>query len=105
MSTLCCSDICKKRTECARHIMNNEGTYYVEDFYTFVSGIITPSSGCTTYRWCGELGNWGLFKPIIEKSCAGCVYEDVDGSTEDISNCVCCSRNVGFAKKDNYRKR
>ena len=38
-------------------------------------------------------------------SCSGCVYEDVDGSTAAISNCVCCSRNVEFAKNDNYRKK
>lgn len=63
MSTLCCSDVCEKRTECARHIMNNEGTYYVENFYTFGSGTMT-TNGCTTYYWCGKLGNWGLFKPI-----------------------------------------
>lgn len=37
------------------------------------------------------------------KGCVGCVYEDVDGSTTAISNCVCCSRNVDFAKNDYYK--
>ena len=41
----------------------------------------------------------------LEKSCSGCVYEDADGSTAAISNCVCCSRNVDFAKNDYYRKK
>jgi hypothetical protein len=40
-----------------------------------------------------------------EDTCSGCVYEDVDGSTPAISNCVCCSRNVDFAKNDYYRKK
>lgn len=38
-------------------------------------------------------------------NCSGCVYEDSDGSTTAVSNCVCCSRNVHFAKNDNYRKK
>jgi hypothetical protein len=39
------------------------------------------------------------------KDCSGCVYEDADGSTTAISNCVCCSRNVDFAKNDYYKKK
>lgn len=45
---------------------------------------------------------------VIESSnnnCSGCVYEDADGSTEDIGNCVCCSRNYEFAKNDYYQKK
>lgn len=38
-----------------------------------------------------------------DKSCSGCIYEYTDGSTSDISNCGCCSRNVDYAKNDNYR--
>lgn len=41
----------------------------------------------------------------VDNGCSGCIYEDVDGSTEDTSNCVCCSRMVDFAKNDNYKKR
>ena len=41
----------------------------------------------------------------IENGCSGCVYEDADGSTDAISNCVCCNRNVDFALSDNYRKK
>lgn len=37
--------------------------------------------------------------------CAGCIYEDADGSTVAISNCVCCSRNVEFAKNDYYKSK
>ena len=39
------------------------------------------------------------------KDCSGCVYEDADGSTEDIGNCVCCNRMVDYAKNDYYRKK
>lgn len=38
-----------------------------------------------------------------ENPCSGCVYENTYGSTTAISNCVCCSRNVDYAKKDNYK--
>ena len=44
------------------------------------------------------------FKPI-KNGCTGCVYEDADGSTSAISNCVCCSRNVDYAKNDYYKKK
>lgn len=40
-----------------------------------------------------------------ETSCFGCIYEDADGLTDAISNCVCCSRMCEFAKNDNYRKK
>ena len=40
-----------------------------------------------------------------ENTCSGCIYEDADGSTATISNCVCCSRNVEFAKNDYYRSK
>ena len=42
---------------------------------------------------------------VEDNDCTGCVYEDADGSTAAISNCVCCSRNVDYAKSDYYRKR
>ena len=42
---------------------------------------------------------------VEENSCFGCAYEDADGSTTDISNCVSCIRNVDFAKNDNYKKK
>ena len=66
MSTLCCSNVCKKQTECARHSMNNEGMHYVEDFYSFGSGTLT-NDGCKIECWCGELGNYKMFKPIEEE--------------------------------------
>ena len=102
MST-CCSLKCKKRFDCAKHCFNKVGTYPSEDYSTFGSGTITPDI-CTVNYWCGELGNYKMFEPI-EKSCSGCIYENVDGSTIDISNCVCCSRMVDFAKNDYYRRR
>ena len=44
-------------------------------------------------------------KRRVENDCSGCVYEDADGLTTAISNCVCCSRNVEFAKNDYYVKK
>ena len=60
---------------------------------------------------CMREGYWKSALEIIEhnkqvdNSCSGCVYEDADGSTGAISNCVCCSRKVDFAKNDYYKKR
>ena len=103
MKTTCCSDKCERRFECAKHDTNNEGISVCENFYSFGTGTMTED-GCEIDHWCGELGNWRMFEPI-EKTCSGCVYEDVDGSTNTISNCVCCSRNVDFAKNDNYKRK
>lgn len=60
---------------------------------------------------CMSAGYWKDALEIIEhnkqidKECSGCIYEDVDGSTSAISNCVCCSRNVEYAKNDYYKKK
>ena len=35
-------------------------------------------------------------------ACCGCVYENIDDTTENISKCVCCKRNVEYAKNDYY---
>lgn len=115
MKTLCCSDKCEKRFECAKADINNKGTHCVEDFYSFGTGTFTDN-GCEIKHWCGEAGNWKMFEPIlitddivnvvesVMKKCSGCIYENADGSTEDIYNCVCCNRMVSVAKSDNYRK-
>lgn len=42
---------------------------------------------------------------LVDSACSGCVYEDADGSTEDIGNCVCCSRMNDAAKNDYYTKK
>ncbi len=101
--TTCCSDKCERRFECAKHCFNKVGAYPSQDYSTFGSGTVTSDIHTVNY-WCGSLGNYKMYEPI-EKNCSGCVYEDADGSTSDISNCVCCSRNVNFAKYDNYRRR
>lgn len=38
-------------------------------------------------------------------TCRGCVYENIDDTTEDISKCVCCKRNVDYAKNDYYTRK
>lgn len=60
--TTCCSMQCKKRWSCAKHCFNNVGTYPSEDYSTFGHGSIS-SEGCKVEYWCGELGNYKMFKP------------------------------------------
>lgn len=38
-------------------------------------------------------------------TCCGCVYENIDDTTENISKCVCCKRNVEYAKNDYYMRK
>lgn len=64
--TLCCSDICEKQNECARHCINNYGTCYVENYYSFGSGTMSEN-GCEIEHWCGEQGHWRMFEPIDKK--------------------------------------
>ena len=64
MKTLCCSDKCERRFECAKHDINNEGISVCENFYSFGTGSITDN-GCEIVHWCGEAGNWKMFEPII----------------------------------------
>ena len=40
-----------------------------------------------------------------DNTCCGCVYENIDDTTEDISKCVCCKRNVDYAKNDYYMRK
>lgn len=56
---------------------------------------------------CAQALDWsdGINDETKENSCSGCVYENVDDTTDAISNCVCCSRMSEFAKKDYYRKK
>ena len=101
--TLCCSDTCEKRFECDISHINHIGTYYVEDYSSFGTATYADND-CVVEHWCGKFGDYKMFKPI-EKNCSGCIYKNVDGSTTDISNCVCCSRMVDFAKNDYYRRK
>ena len=51
----------------------------------------------------GCIVKWAIDNQINNNGCFGCIYEDADGSTEDISNCVCCSRMNDIAKNDHYK--
>ena len=64
--TLCCSDTCAKRFECDRSDINHIGTYLVEDYSRFGTGTYTDD-GCEIEHWCGELGDYAMFKPIEEE--------------------------------------
>lgn len=66
MLTVCCSNECERRFECAKADINNEGINYCEDFYNFGSGSIS-SEGCTERWWCSEKGNWGMFEQVEHK--------------------------------------
>ena len=61
--TLCCSNTCKKRFECNENVINHSGTYLVEDWSNFGSGIISMNE-CKTEYWCGELGDYKMFRPL-----------------------------------------
>lgn len=63
MGTLCCSDKCERRFECARAGINNEGSHCVEDFSSFGSGIYADT-GCEIEYWCGKLGDYKIFEPV-----------------------------------------
>lgn len=67
MNTLCCSDICERRSECARHTMNNEGIHSVIDFYHYGSGQLSSNGLYREYHWCGKRGNWERFEPITHQ--------------------------------------
>ena len=103
MKTCCCSSHCKKYFDCQLADINNEGMNIVENYHEWGSCTYTDE-GCVIEHYCGELGDYKMFEPI-EKGCSGCAYEDADGSTSAISNCVCCSRNIEYAKNDYYRKK
>ena len=44
-------------------------------------------------------------KVMDNNTCCGCVYENIDDTTENISKCVCCKRNVEYAKNDYYMRK
>ena len=41
----------------------------------------------------------------VDNPCYGCIYENIDDTTENISKCVCCKRNVDYAKNDYYMRK
>lgn len=41
----------------------------------------------------------------MDNACCGCVYENIDDTTEDIAKCVSCKRNVEYAKNDYYMRK
>lgn len=69
--TTCCSLQCEKKHDCAKHCFNNVGAYPSEDYSTFGSGSIS-NNGCTVEYWCGELGNYKMFEPIMPNRCEYC---------------------------------
>lgn len=42
---------------------------------------------------------------VMDNTCCDCVYENIDDTTEDIAKCVCCKRNVEYAKNDYYMRK
>lgn len=63
MKTLCCSNKCERRFECARADINNEGLHCVEDFSSFGAGTLT-NNGYEIEYWCGKEGNYKMFDPM-----------------------------------------
>lgn len=66
MKTCCCSSHCKKYFDCQLADINNEGAHCVENWYSFGTGTFTDN-GCEIEHWCGELGNYKMFEPIIRE--------------------------------------
>lgn len=62
--TTCCSERCERRFDCANHCFNKVSTYPSEDYSTFGSGTVT--SDIMVNHWCGQFGNYQMFKPIEE---------------------------------------
>ena len=60
---LCCSDNCKRKSDCGLHCSNNSGAHQIEDFSCYGSSGIS-TEGVTEDWWCGELGNYKMFQPI-----------------------------------------
>ena len=60
----CGSYECKKRFECAQHYLNVEADCSVEDYSHYGTGIFTDN-GCEIEHWCGELGDYKMFQPIL----------------------------------------
>ena len=61
---LCCSEKCKKKYECGLYYHNHFGEPdIVEDIASCGSGSIS-TEGITENWWCGELGDYKMFRPI-----------------------------------------
>lgn len=59
--TLCCSLQCERRSTCGRADINNIGTFYVENWYSFGSGNYT-NNGWEIEHYCGPQGNWKMWE-------------------------------------------
>lgn len=95
MRTLCCSDICERRPECARHAINNKGTHSVIDFYRCDSEELSSNNRYREYHWCGERGNWERFESLklteeefVRLYCSKCGSQRCEGiGTEWFDGC------------------
>ena len=63
--TLCCSLGCPRRDACGRANINNIGTFIVEDYFSFGSGVFTNAENKIEH-WCGPWGNWKMWEEIKE---------------------------------------
>lgn len=75
--------------EILKHYMNVDDCFYIEDDQ-FAQAIIDY---------------FDLDEDEEESTCKDCIYEDVDDTTDAISNCVCCKRLNDLAKNDYYMKK
>ena len=69
---------------------------------THISSGVNEADGCiflTDYVEDDEI------ELVKEYNCFGCLYESLDGSTDDISVCVSCNRMNDLAKNDKYIER
>lgn len=87
----CCSNRCKKISECGFHYSNSFGIHQVEDFSCYGSGGLLDEGNW----WCGELGDYKMFEPIkltqeefVALHCNVCGYQKCEGiGTEWLNEC------------------
>lgn len=66
MKTCCCSTICEKQIQCAKHSINNVGMHYIEDFYSYGSHAETADGYVQEEYWCGKLGDYKMFESVMD---------------------------------------
>lgn len=85
---------------------NGDGEYHeIVELDLLRGRFVTDDGDFSEFSWELEESHIYIEKPETNNNCSGCVYEDADGSTVAISNCVCCSRVNDFAKNDYYKKK
>lgn len=87
---------------------NGEGEYHEIIELDLLRGrFITDDGDFSEFDW--ELEESHVYieeeQHDINDGCTGCLFENVDDTTDAICNCVCCNRISECAKHDYYTKK